>query len=353
MKILWTCGHGEEWEKYFEGHDIEKAGVARYPEKALEATVKDPDELKKLVADKDVLLLGSEMITREILESAPNLKFILSERDGPEENIDIEACTEMGIPVFFAGGRCAYAVAELILALMMSLARRIPHYNRKYCTDGWPSRTDPAYNKFQNMYELTGKTLSIIGFGRNARILRKLVSGFDMNVLVYDPYLPDEVFEEYDVKRVSLEEAMSQGDFITIIVRLDGTNAGMIGREQIALMKPSAFFVNCARAALTDEQALYDAVKEERIQGIAIDVFSKEGPGTRPDFADLPLDRCIITPHIAGFGDMRMHYAYTYMIESFQQFLKGERPARCNNPKVYDSPKFAERGALAFGVEKQ
>ncbi|MCC8140229.1 MAG: hypothetical protein LIO67_08050 [Lachnospiraceae bacterium] len=353
MKILWTAGHGEAWEQAFAGHEIVKAGMAAHPEKGLNAVVRDPNELYELVADKDVLLLGSEPITRDVLEHAPDLKLILSERDGPEENIDLTACAEMGIPVFAAGGRCAGAVAELILAMMMALARRIPYYNRRLCSpEGWPARSDKAYNKFDSMYELSGKTLSIIGFGRNGRALRKLVSGFDMRVLVYDPFIGDEVYEECNIEKATLEEALSQGDFVTTQVRVTKENVGMIGREQIALMKPTAFFINCARPDILDEQALYDAVKEKRIQGIGLDVFSEEGEGVRPMFADLPLDRCIITPHIAGFGDKRAYYSYTYMLESFTDFLNGVKPSRCYNPAVYDSPKFAEHGGLVFGVAK-
>lgn len=355
LKALWTSKFDSRWEDYFNNKfEVTKAGAALNPDSRF-SVVSDVDKLKALVADKDVLILGFEPITREILQAAPNLKVILSERDGPEENIDIEACTEFGIPVLSAGGRCAESVAELNIALMFALARKIPYLNEKFHEAGWPMRDssgDAIYAAMSAQFALSSKTLSIIGFGRNGRRLAELVKGFNMNILIYDPYVSDQACQEYGVTSVSLEEAMSQGDFICVLARVTPETTGMLNRELLSMMKPTAFFVNCGRAALTDEQAVYDIVKDGKIAGAALDVFSQEKPGDMPIFCDLPSDRMILTPHVAGMSDRRVYYQYTFMVDGFESYIKGEKTFRCYNPKVYDSPNFAAHGGVVFGMEK-
>ena len=140
--------------------------------------------------------------------------------------------------------------------------------------------------------------MGLVGLGEIGLKLAKKLSGFDMQILGYDPYANKALAEEYGVKLVSLDELLGSSDFVSLHARLTEENRHMIGARELGLMKPTAYLINTARAGLVDENALYQALKSKQLAGAAIDVFEKEPPGK--DHPLVTLENITITPHMAG-----------------------------------------------------
>lgn len=342
LKALWT---GE----YEEASEARLSGLFSLTRVGLNVTgslndLLDEDHLIDALHGVDVLIAGYDNVTARVLESSPDLKVILSGRDGPEENVDMGACTEMGIPVFSGGGRCAHSVSELTLALMLDLSRSITRSASYIQRNGWTSVEEQETFGFGNV-ELYGKTLSIIGLGKNGRALARIARGLGMNIVAYDPYVSAETAEELGVELVGLMEAMAAGDYVCTLARVTDETRGMIGAEQVAAMKPSAYFVNTGRAALTDDEAILDALEQGRIRGAAFDVFPQEPLGPSSRYYEIPEDRIILTPHIAGLSVDRVPHQYENLLNGFCAFRNGERSIdNLYNPDVFDSATFPTRG---------
>ena len=154
---------------------------------------------------------------------------------------------------------------------------------------------DRVYPNSSYIPDLPGKTVGIVGLGEIGLKVAKRLTGFDMKMLAYDPYAKE--VPDY-IKLVSLEEIMKESDFVTIHARLTNETKGMISAELINLMKPTSYLINSSRSALVDEEALYQALKEGRLAGAALDVFDVEPPGK--DYPLVRLENVTITPHMAG-----------------------------------------------------
>lgn len=345
-KVLWTGEYEKGWDKKLsEKFNVTRAGY-NISGRAGDNLV--GDELIEAAKDKDFLIMGYDPLTKEVLENLPNLKAVLSGRDGPEENIDIETCTKLGIPVFSGGGRCAHCVSELTLALMFNLARPIIKASNYIREKGWNEMSEMT-SLAADATELLGKTLSVIGLGRNGRELAKIANGIGMNVIAYDPYVSKEVADGLNVTMVSLMDAMSKGDYVCVLARLTDETRGMIGREQIAAMKKTACFINTGRAALTDEDAVLDALEKGDIRAAALDVYSYEPIGKNHRVFTIPADKLIITPHIAGIALDRIPHQYENIFNALTNFSNGNRDIyNLYNKTVFDSPEFMNRGGIIF-----
>lgn len=364
MKFLWSGEYDAEiiakFEKYGEV-------VTTFPEIPDNGNVKPPriddeNEMAEKLKDVDVWLAGYDTFTKETLKKCPNLKMVLSFRDGPEENVDIKACEEAGIPVYSSNGRCSVSVAELTIALMTMLARPvIPVSNKMRGDVKWTGATCPEFRSaIMSATELYEKTMGVIGFGRNGRHLAKIAQGFSMKVIAYDPYVSAEDMEKEGVEKAELLDLMGRSDYVCPQVRLTKDNEKMINAECIAAMKPTAAFVNTARGKLVDNDALLDALLAGRIRAAALDVFDPEPnphssdpeDGLDPRVYQIPADRLIITPHMAGFSNERVHHQSENVYNEFVEFLKGNKPGGLITRGIFESPNFAERGGKLFGSEK-
>ena len=247
------------------------------------------EELAEKIKDVDALFVRIMDITADMLKSAPNLKMISKHGVG-YDNIDVEAAKKLGIVVTLTPDANGLAVAEHAFSLMMSLAKNIAHISNSYKTTGFECR-----NKIIGL-ELTGKTLGIIGCGRIGKRVAKMgFGGFGMKVLVYDPYITQVPEGCFQVDKV--EELFAQSDFVTLHAPLTDETKHMINASTLAMMKPTAIFVNCARGPMVDEAALVEALKAGKIAGAGLDVTSVEPiPADHPLFS---LDNAIITPHSA------------------------------------------------------
>lgn len=242
-----------------------------------------PRELiKELVRDIDIYVVGVDKIDREIMEAAPKLKLIIKHGVGLD-NIDLECAREKGIAVTFARGCNAQSVAELTIALMLSVCRGIPWQSAEVRSGGW---------ELYMGCELSRKTLGLIGYGNIGSRVAKIAKGFGMEVIAYDPYIQGEVLKDAGIEPGSMEDVLRRGDFVSLHAPAVKENLNLINRTTLAMMKPTAYLINTARGDLVDEEALQEALQEGRLQGAAMDVFKKEPPD--PQLA--ALDHTVFTP---------------------------------------------------------
>lgn len=255
--------------------------------------------LESLLAEADAIVAELDVVDSATLDLAPNLKIVVSCRAKPV-NVDLDACTARGIPVATTPGRNAEVTADLSFALILATVRRVSESERWLREGNWTNDdVFEPYERFRSI-GLGGRTLGILGGGAVGRRVLKRARGFGMTVKVYDPFLPADAFGD-EATVVSLDEVMSTSDVVTVHVPLMPETEGLIGADQFALMKPTAYFVNAGRAAIVDEAALMDTLRNHRIAGAGFDVFYEE-PISR-DHELFTLDNVTLTPHIAGASD--------------------------------------------------
>ena len=274
-----------------------------------QSPVRTEDELAAIIGDAQVLVTRAyNKVTRRVIASAPQLELIAQATSGID-NIDAEAARERGITILNMPGINANAVAELVIGFMISMTRTVPFYTRAVVNGEWP-REDCA-----TRHELRHFSLGIAGLGQVGRIVARLAAAFGMQVYAHDPYIDD--FP--NATRVSsLHELLERSDIVTLHVPLTGETRRMLGKEEIATMRPGAYLINASRGEVLDQSAALTALSDRRLSGLALDVFDPEPPVTI--FPDDP--RLILTPHVGGcthevksaagaklFAQIRAHYA--------------------------------------------
>ncbi|QDA32569.1 hydroxyacid dehydrogenase [Thermococcus indicus] len=275
-----------------------------------------PDEtrLLELVGDVEAIIVRSKpKVTRKVIEAAPKLKVIGRAGVGLD-NIDLEAAKERGIKVVNSPGASSRSVAELAVALMFNVARKIAFADRKMREGTWAKKQAMGI-------ELEGKTLGVVGFGRIGYSIAKIAKALGMNVLLYDPYPNEERAKEVGGKFVDLETLLRESDVVTLHVPLIDATYHLINEERLKLMKPTAILINAARGAVVDTNALVKALQEGWIAGAGLDVFEEE-----PLPADHPLtklDNVVLTPHIGASTVEAQMRAGVQVAEQIVEVLKG------------------------------
>lgn len=344
LNMLWTAEYDPQWEEILKKNfNLKRAGFNIHN---LSGQFFTEDELIENLQGIDVFLVGYDPITEKVLDACPDLKVILTVRDGPEENIDTKACEARGIPVMNSAGRCAVSVAELTWGLIMNMARPMITIANRIRQDRWTKENKQELRDIveARAFELGGKTLGIVGMGRNGQSIAKMASGFNMEILGYDPYQSQEAMDKLNVKLVSLEDLMKNSDYVVVMARVTEESKGLISKEMISLMKKTACIVNTARAPLVDYDALIEALKNDKIRMAAIDVFKPQPIGPESPWYDLPEDKVIITNHMAGFSNERTAHQCEIAFDSFTDWVNGVVPARLYTKNVFDSPDFANKG---------
>lgn len=359
--MLWTGEYHEYWEKYLDEHfEVEKAGRA-FPEATSATHRMTEEELIPLLEDKDIFLDGYDRVTEAVLRRCSNVKIVMSIRDGPEESVDIEACTKLGVPVLFPGGRCIRSVAEHTVTMILLCAKPVIHQINKIRNEGYNEKNKKEFAALNNEYfEVHGKTLGMVGLGRNGKQIVKYMTAMGMKAIAYDPYCDPQAAAELNTKLTTLEEVMSTADYVVLQARVTPETKRMIGAREFAMMKPGACFINTARSELVDIDAFVDALRTDKIRRAAIDVFEKD-PVTKVDiplddnnpYFSISPDKLIMTPHMAGLSVERRYTAYELLMPSYDKFLEGRKDIVIKNPEVFDSPEFPNRGGKLFGVNKK
>jgi D-3-phosphoglycerate dehydrogenase len=262
-----------------------------------------------------VIVRSRTKLTRDIIERGKNLKVIGRAGVGVD-NIDVKKATEKGIKVVNAPRGSTHSVAELVFGHMLSLARHLAYADRSLREGKWEKK------KLLGM-ELQGKTLGVIGFGRIGQEVWKLAQAFGMSCIAFDPYMPADAVERTGAKAGSLEDVLKSSDFITIHALLTDETRHMISEKQFEMMKPGAYLINCARGGIVDEEALYNAAKDGKIGGAALDVFENEPPKDSPLFE---LDNVYFTPHLGASTKEAQIRAGVTTAEQVLKVLHGEKP---------------------------
>ena len=293
-----------------------------------------------------------EQITEKVLAKSPHLKLIASVRAGPQANIDVDAATKRGIPVIYSPGRSADTVADFAIGMLIAVTRHIAkgHYlvKNRTLTEENPLRpgfakrdivwitNDPKnfpYLKLRGV-GLTGKTLGIIGLGAIGKEVAKRAACFKMKVIAYDPYVSEKEAKKVGAKLVDKDTLFREADFVSVHAKVTEETINLVGEKEFNLMKPTAFFINTARAALVDQKALYSALREKRIAGAALDVFENEP--LKPDDPLLELDNVVLTPHIAGACEDNYKKASLIVTQGIKDYIEGRQPQYIINPEVLD-----------------
>ncbi len=253
----------------------------------------EPDELKRIIKNyQGIIVRSATVVTEEIIEAAQgNLKVIGRAGIGVD-NVDIAAATRNGIVVMNTPGANAITTAEHAIALMFSLARRIPQAHISMTAGKWER------NKFKGV-ELFGKTLGLVGLGTVGKLVAERAIGVKMNAVAYDPFLAPEAAERIGVKLAGLDETLRQADVVTIHAPLTQETKNLMDSGAIAKMKDGAILINCARGGIVNEEALAEAVGRGKLAGAALDVFSSEPPPAGSPALKNP-DSMIFTPHLGA-----------------------------------------------------
>jgi len=280
--------------------------------------------------DIEIVIIEADFIFREVFERGRKLKLVGACR-GNVTHVDIEAATEHGVLVVNTPARNATAVAELTVGLILALVRNIPAAHQMVSSGGWVDPT-VCYSSFRGT-ELAWKTIGIVGFGAIGQQVARMLSAFETSILVYDPYVDSEEITRMDARPIGLDELLEQSDFVTLHCPALPETMGLINAQRIASMKPTAYLVNTAGAAIVDREAIVQALKERHIAGAAFDVY--ETWPVQPDNPLLKLDNVILTPHIGGSTDETVERHSQMIADDIERFLRGERPKNLLNPQAW------------------
>lgn len=314
--------------------ELEHALAAGSGTELMLANDRRDEELAELCAEADGIITIYAPLPRRVLERLPRCKAVVVQAIG-YDNVDLAAASELGICVANVPDACVYDVAAHTVALALACARRIVPLDRRVRSGGW------GYAGFENMRRVRGQRFGFVAFGKIPRVAAPMLRALGMELAAYAPTVADEVLAEHGVERAhTLEELLTQADFVSLHCPLRPGNVGLIGARELALMKPEAFLINTARGAVVDEAALLAALKNGAIQGAALDVLAAEGAGANPLYA---LENVIFTPHTAFYSVETLAEVRRGAMEQVLAVLRdGEAPTNLLNPEVLGHARFRQ-----------
>ena len=271
-----------------------------------------------------VIMRERTPLPRALIEKLPNLKLLVT-AGMRNLAIDLDAASEHGV-VVTGTKTLGYPVAEMTWGLLLALARHIPREDQATREGEWQTSIGMALN---------GKVLGVVGLGRVGAMVARFGKAFEMEVIAWSRNLTDERCAEVGVRRASKEELLTNADVISVHVVLSDRTRGLIGANELRMMKPTAYLVNTSRGPVVDEEALIEALRHRSIAGAALDVYECE-----PLPADHPLrslEHTVISPHLGYVVEDNYRVIYGEAAEDVRAFLDGE-PVRVLNPEVLEKP---------------
>jgi D-3-phosphoglycerate dehydrogenase len=242
-------------------------------------------EVNDLAKGADGIIAGLDSYDKGFFKNASDTLKVISRYGVGYDRVEIKAAKLRGIRVTNTPGVNSQSVADLAFGLMLSVARNIPVSNYSVKSGEWP--------RFKGT-QIYGKTLGILGLGSIGKAVAFRGKGFSMRVIAHDPYIDEGFCSENGIEPLSLDEVLSRSDILSLHLPLTDATRGLIGPQQIKLMKPGCILVNTSRGGIIDESALYEALASKKIAGYGADAFDKEPPKESPL---LRLDNVVATPH--------------------------------------------------------
>lgn len=281
-----------------------------------------PSQLIASLEGIEVLAVHGAPVTEEVLDAGADLRLVCCARGGPV-NVDVEALTARGLPLVNTPGKNAEAVADLTVAFIVMLARRLPSA-QEFIAHGNQLRDNWEGRRFFGS-DLSELTLGLVGYGQIGQRVAQRVRSFGMRVLAYDPYV-----EVADVEQAALlEDVLSRSDVVSLHARATPENEHLIDERALAAMRPGALLLNTARETLVDERALDAALASGHLGGAALDVFQPGSPGRRPPL--LRHDNVILTPHLGGATYATLRRGAEMIAAELERFADGKPLANVVN----------------------
>lgn len=310
------------------GHDVTFADLVDEPswvpstpsELRIREYLGSPRQLIDLMDRHDVLVVQGAPVTEGVLAAGGDLRLVCCTRGGPV-NVDVPAATARGIPVVTTPGKNADAVAELSIAFLVMLARRLPEVMR-HVEGGGVFAHDNYEGARWFGRDLAGMVLGLVGYGQVGRRVAARAQAFGMRVVAFDPYVDPAALAADGVEPVDLGSLLRMSDAVSLHARATADNAGLIGAAEVASMKAGAYLVNTARDTLVDEDALLAGLRSGRLAGLAVDVISPSPAVGRHPLLDHP--NVIVTTHIGGATRETLQHGGEMAAAEIERFLRGE-----------------------------
>ena len=299
--------------------DIEKSILGDIAE-IIAAPDTKSDTLRKLVPNIDVIMFNWAEVPENILHEAKQC-IQLSRFGVGIDNIPVKLATELGILVTNIPDYCVDEVTDQAMALILSLNRQILYFSKQ-----------TKINLNSPVSRLRNQTLGLLGFGRQGTLMAKKARSFGMNVITFDPFIPDNVLKTEKVHRVEFDELLANSDFLSIHTPLNEDTKGLLGLSEFKKMKKSSYVVNVARGGIIQTNAITQALKENIIAGAGLDVTE---PEPLPDNHPLrTLKNAILTPHTAFFSQESLQELSRRTAQQVKDTLEGKLPENLRNPEV-------------------
>ena len=279
------------------------------------------EKLAEATQDADIIVVNMVPVTRRLVAAWQKCKLVIRHGVG-YDNVDLAALDEAGIPLCYIPDYCVEEVAEQAIALIFACGRRIVTGRR--VLEGSSKNGIWDFQETIPVFRMAGQKLGIVGCGRiGSRVYEKLKS-FGFEFLIHDPYLSAERKRELGIETVDKETLFRQSDFITIHTPLNAETRHIVNRETLALMKPTAYLINTARAGMVDSAALVEALNNHTIAGAGIDVYETEPPS--PDDALFRLPNATLAPHLAWYSEDSGWKIRQLILLEIDRFLAGQAP---------------------------
>jgi D-3-phosphoglycerate dehydrogenase len=298
-------------------YEEEKAVLESIGAEVVIANLNTVEEVIEECKDADGIMCNLSPMPAEVIEKLEKCK-VISRYGVGYDNVDMAACTKKGIYLANVPDYCAEEVSDQALALMMACARKVARRDAQVRAGQWNvGKADP-------IYRIAGKTFTFLGFGMIARTLFRKIQGFNFRVLVYDPFLDAETVKSMGAEKVEWEQALREGDFISIHMPLNDKTRGLINEKAFDLMKPTSILINTSRGPVIDEKSLIDALQNKKINSAGLDVHTKE-----PMDKDNPLmkiENCVLTDHVGWYSEEAMSELKRKVAENVRDVLLGGKP---------------------------